>query len=327
MKGFGRTPAGKSEKICFLPGQRTGRAIQRALQKNAHHQNASLGRSHRGPPKKIRTQRRLSEAQPPLPSSTRPARSEAERAERGTSGTLVTEILGAPQRETGKEELVKSLLAPRPKTYPRRGNQPPKSLRHPAAPVSRLPKTRRHPLTPTPVQQLCTHVQSCGQSVFFSYTGRGAFSFGARPKGAPAAPRAVGRGGARERAQFSPQAETELSGLCDNDNEGRIPRGSGPCGSRIPRGRRSAAQPVSVESLPQRFPAGPARAGGGLPRGGNQPLRDAGPRRLGYSALRGASKIFVKNSALDGNFFPLPCVSTGKRSRCSPESIGKDERE
>ena len=37
---------------------------------------------------------------------------QAERAEGGTSGTLVTEILGAPQRETGKEELVKSLLAP-----------------------------------------------------------------------------------------------------------------------------------------------------------------------------------------------------------------------
>ena len=47
----------------------------------------------------------------------------------------------------------------------------------PAAPVSRLPKTRRHPLTPTPVQQLCTNVQSCGQKRFFSYTGRGAFSF------------------------------------------------------------------------------------------------------------------------------------------------------
>ena len=147
MKGFGRTPAGKSEKICFLPGQRTGRAIQRALQKNAHHQNASLGRSHRGPPKKIRTQRRLSEAQPPLPSSTRPARSEAERAKGGTSGTLVTEILGAPQRETGKEELVKSLLAPRPKAHPRRGNplsslhrtppRPSGSHRKPAGTLSR----------------------------------------------------------------------------------------------------------------------------------------------------------------------------------------------
>ena len=41
------------------------------------------------------------------------ARSEAERAEGGTSGTLVTEILGAPQRETVKEELVKCVLAPR----------------------------------------------------------------------------------------------------------------------------------------------------------------------------------------------------------------------
>ena len=50
--------------------------------------------------------------------------------------------------------------------------------------------------TPTPVQQLCTHVQSCDQSAFFSYTGRGAFSFLARPKreqGAhlPAIPMAV----------------------------------------------------------------------------------------------------------------------------------------
>ena len=53
------------------------------------------------------------------------------------------------------------------------------------------------------------------------------FSFGKTERG-PAAPRAVGRGGARERAQFSPQAETELSGLCDDDNGGRIPRGSGP---------------------------------------------------------------------------------------------------
>ena len=48
------------------------------------------------------------------------------------------------------------------------------------------------------------------------------FSFGKTKDGAPAAPRAVGRGGARERAQFSPQAETELSGLCDDDNGGCI---------------------------------------------------------------------------------------------------------
>ena len=52
--------------------------------------------------------------------------------------------------------------------------------------------------------------------------------------GAPAAPRAVGRGGAREQAQFSPQAETELSGLCDDDNGGRIPRGSVPLREQNP---------------------------------------------------------------------------------------------
>ena len=52
--------------------------------------------------------------------------------------------------------------------------------------------------------------------------------------GAPAAPRAVGRGGAREQAQFSPQAETELSGLCDDDNGGRIPRGNGLRGQQVP---------------------------------------------------------------------------------------------
>src|SRR5699024_471424 len=46
--------------------------------------------------------------------------------------------------------------------------------------------------------------------------------FLSRTKGAPAAPCAVGKGGARERAQFSPQAETELSGLCDDAMGGRI---------------------------------------------------------------------------------------------------------
>ena len=34
--------------------------------------------------------------------------------------------------------------------------------------------------------------------------------------GAPAAARAVGKGEAREREQFSPKAETKLSGLCDD---------------------------------------------------------------------------------------------------------------
>ena len=49
----------------------------------------------------------------------------------------------------------------------------------------------------------------------------GSFACG-RPtfRGSPLGPSEadpVGRGGARERAQFSPQAETELSGLCDDE--------------------------------------------------------------------------------------------------------------
>ena len=39
----------------------------------------------------------------------------------------------------------------------------------------------------------------------------------------PSAAGSMGKGGARERAQFSPQAETELSGLCDDaDAGGRV---------------------------------------------------------------------------------------------------------
>ena len=51
------------------------------------------------------------------PTTARAARSEAERAERGTSGTLVTEILGAPQRETGKEERFKCARVLQSKTH------------------------------------------------------------------------------------------------------------------------------------------------------------------------------------------------------------------
>ena len=57
---------------------------------------------------------------------------------------------------------------------------------------------------------------------FFSWTVHGLCSFCQEQYGASAALRAVGSGGARERAQFWPQAETELSGLCDDDNGGCI---------------------------------------------------------------------------------------------------------
>ena len=57
-----------------------------------------------------------------------------------------------------------------------------KSAPYSAAPVGKPSQTRRHHLSSTPVQQLCTDVQSCDQKRFFSYTGRGAFSFWVRPK-------------------------------------------------------------------------------------------------------------------------------------------------
>ena len=95
------------------------------------------------------------------PTTARAARSEAERAERGA---------GQMRPCTPTQDVP----APRESAF--------KSIPHPAAPVGKSSQTRRHHLTPTPVQQLCTHVQSCGQSAFFSYTGRGTFSFWARPK-------------------------------------------------------------------------------------------------------------------------------------------------
>ena len=86
----------------------------------------------------------------------RAARSEAERAE----------------REAGQMRPCTPLTSastPRESAF--------KPVPHPAAPVGRSSQTRRHHLSSTPVQQLCTNVQSCGQKRFFSYTGRGAFSF------------------------------------------------------------------------------------------------------------------------------------------------------
>ena len=117
------------------------------------------------------------------------------------------------------------------------------------------------PTIPRRRQEVCAGADRPAEHFFFS-TGRGAF-FLMSLCGAPAAPRAVGRGGApkptkwarkcpwgaREQAQFSPQAETELSGLCDDDNGGRIPHGQCPCGSRHPRGRCSAARPAQTGGL------------------------------------------------------------------------------
>ena len=83
--------------------------------------------------------------------------------------------------------------------------------------------------------------RSAAKSALFFWTVHGSFSFPQDGKGAPAAPRAVGRGGARERAQFSPQAETELSGLCDDDNGGCIAQLASqlnPPGGRLPPLRR-----------------------------------------------------------------------------------------
>ena len=80
------------------------------------------------------------------PTIARAARSEAERAERGTGQMrFCTPAQDAPP--------------PRESTA--------KCTPHPAAPVDMSPQTRRHRLAPTPVQQLCTHVQSCDQKRSF----------------------------------------------------------------------------------------------------------------------------------------------------------------
>ena len=83
-----------------------------------------------------------------------------------------------------------------------------KSVPHPAAPVRNPSQPRRHHLSSPPVQQLCTYVQSCGQTFFLFHRARRIFFLIKNKYGAPAAPRAAGRG-VRERAQFSPQVETE----------------------------------------------------------------------------------------------------------------------
>ena len=67
---------------------------------------------------------------------------QAERAEGGTSGTLVTEILGAPQRETVKEEQIKCVLAPRRGRNPRHGTAVSTSQKTQACPKARQNRSR-----------------------------------------------------------------------------------------------------------------------------------------------------------------------------------------
>ena len=86
--------------------------------------------------------------------------------------------------------------------------------------------------TSPPVARRATAPERANAFLFGPCTAR--FSFGKTKYGALAAPRAVGRGGARERAQFSPQAETEFSGLCDDDNGGCILAGQAPLREQTP---------------------------------------------------------------------------------------------
>ena len=127
------------------------------------------------------------------PTTARAARSEAERAERGAGQMRPCTPLT-------------SASTPRESAF--------KPVPHPAAPVGQSSQTRRHHLTPTPVQQLCTPVQSCGQSVLFFWTVHGPFSFRARPK----------------------------------RKWGVHPAGQAPCGSKDSRGRRTAALYNSLRS-------------------------------------------------------------------------------
>ena len=136
-----------------------------------------------------------------------PLAGKAERAEGGTSGTLVTEILGAPQRETVKEKLVKCVLAPRFLSAPAPRESAIKPVPRPAAPVGKPSQTRRHHLTPPPV-------------------------------------RAEGHCTGARLTLFSLDRARPVSLLArQKRNGGCIPAGQAPCGSRIPPGRRSAAPP------------------------------------------------------------------------------------
>ena len=94
------------------------------------------------------------------------------------------------KRNAWKEELVKCVLATQFSLAPAPRESAVKSAPHPAAPVGAPSQTRRHHLTPTPVQRLCTYVQSCDQAPFSLPPGAAHSLFGAAKKrmgGAPPA--------------------------------------------------------------------------------------------------------------------------------------------
>ena len=144
------------------------------------------------------------------------------------------------KRNARKEKLVKCVLAPRRRRHhPARDGScklaedhsvPEGRAKSALAPIRRPPysaearacrsASRRFFSLDRAIAQPLAALPPYGCGIPLAGTAR--FSFGKTKYGAPAAPRAVGRGGARERAQFSPQAETELSGLCDDDNGGCI---------------------------------------------------------------------------------------------------------
>ena len=65
-----------------------------------------------------------------------------------------------------------------------------------------------------------------------------------------------------ERAQFSPQAETELSGLCDDAMGGASPVETAPWREPVPRGRRPAAHiPGRLITAPTVFTVGTRKPG------------------------------------------------------------------
>ena len=168
------------------------------------------------------------------------------------------------KRNARKEEQTKCVLAPRPKTH-----HPPRDGSIDLAEEHSVPEGRaKSALAPIrrPPSRAEGHCTGARTSAFFSSTGRGAFSFWARPKGAPAALRAVGRGGARERAQFSPQAETELSGLCDDAMGGASPVGTAPAGAESPGRLITAPTPPQESGGPSPLPQGNPRFTSGNPR-------------------------------------------------------------